>query len=69
MQHYNTAQHNIVLHHATQHKGGPELRPPYRGGQLLPRHRCATHYTQHARRHILPFCITRMQGIPAIAIW
>ena len=31
---------------------------------------CTTHYTQHALRHTaLPFCITRMQGILAIAIW
>ena len=50
-------------------QGSPELRPPTRG-RPPPLHRCATYYTPHALRHTAPaFCVSRMQGILAVAGW
>ena len=63
------ALQELQLHQQVERQGVPELRPPY-AGMTPALSQVATHQTQHVLRHTaLPFCIPRMQGIPAIAIW
>ena len=61
------ALRELQLHQLAERQGIPAALS---GDSPRPRHKCNTHDTQRTLRGTaLPFCITHMQGILAIAIW